>query len=457
MILCESLPRGKAFLGLLRLTAQQAVFVTRFLLACLTGGPRLSAQAVGGCVRTGPRHAGDVCRFLRRLPRAVADDWLEAVYGNLLADEPPKGTWVFILDQTYCSHNSARMQNTYSNSPKGRRPKHGRKQKRHKRKQQPQHCCHCFVFGLLVTPTGLRLPLWRPYLTKEYCAATRRPFFKQAELAGQMVGSLRVPAGADVVVLGDAGLDASPVLAACQRRGFTFVVSMNHDRVPAGPGPGRKPRVTSRAAGGAADDYAPVRLVHGGRRYAAHRRAARRAGLRSKDRLFWVHAETLDVQNVGTARVLFSTMKGPVPGQAVAFQKALLTNDLGRPVDDLVELYDSRWQTELFFRECKSTLGLGRYRFEDFRCVESWVGLVVLAFSYLEWYRAQALRESAGRATEHARWRRQRSHGLCLAVRQDLDEQDLRALLELLQGPGGPDELRERLRRAIPKEYRKAS
>src|SRR5205807_9540347 len=209
---------------------------------------------------------------------------------------------------------------------------------------------------LVITPTGLRLPLWRPYYTQDYCARTGRTYCKQTELAAQLIEQLRAPQGADVVVLGDTAFDANALLATCGRRQFTFVVAMNGDRVLARDA--RQTKVTELAAAWAAQDYTPVRLTPGEGRYEAQRRAAAcRVGLRKKSRTFWVHAEDLVVHNVGTARVLYSTMHEPVAGQAVRPQKVLLSNDRRRSVAELVELYDLRWQLELFFKELKSILG----------------------------------------------------------------------------------------------------
>ena len=255
MILGHSLPHGKTFFALVGLPARYVLHVSRFLLACLLAGPRLSCAQAAGTVRTAPCHRGNVLRFLRRLPAVLRDDWLEALFGNLLSQTPRRGTWLLILDQTYCGHNSARLENSYSTSPRGQRAKKNkkdRKDKRNKRKKQPQSYCHCFVFGLLISPTGLRLPWWRPYYTKDYCARTGRTYRKQTELAADLVQQVRLPAGVRVVVLGDTAFDANVVLQACVKRQFSFVVSMNGDRVLAGPR--RKTKVTDLAAGWAAGD-----------------------------------------------------------------------------------------------------------------------------------------------------------------------------------------------------------
>jgi hypothetical protein len=389
------------------------------------------------------------------LPPGILDDWLEALFGNLLAQEPPARTWLFILDQTYVGHQSRRMHNTFSTAHRGRRQQHPCRHRRHKKKAQHQRYCHCLVCGLLITPSGVRLPVWRPYYTPAYAAQHGRPYRKQTELAADLIDALRVPVGAEVVVLGDAAFDADVVWAACRRRHFLFIVSMNHDRRLAGPKP--RPRVTARAADWTANDYVPVRLTPGTGRYVAQRRAAAcRTGLRRKTRVFWVHDETLEVFHVGTARVLYSTMHPPPAGQPVTVQKVLLSNDHQRPVTELIELYDLRWQIELFFKECKSTLGLARYRFEDFRCVVGWVNLCLLAFRYLEWYRLQKLRGSAGQAAEQKRWQWQRSHGLSQAVRQDVEREDVRALLAMLEEPEGSRRVLALLRQAVQKEYRQA-
>src|SRR5919202_2606845 len=122
---------------------------------------------------------------------------------------------------------------------------------------------------------------------------------------------------------------------------------MNHDRRRSGPLP--RPQVKSLAEGCTAEQYVPVRLTPGPGPYAAQRRAAAcRVGPRAKTRTFWVHEERCDVHNVGPARVLFSTSQKIVAGQPVPVQKILLTNDSERRLEDVVEMYDLRWQIELF-------------------------------------------------------------------------------------------------------------
>lgn len=457
MILGHALPLGKTFFSLLaELTpVPHALFLARFVLACVLPKRRLTATLIASCMRGHKRHRSNVVRFLRRLPQGVAADWLEALFGNVLADDAQKGTWLFVLDQTYCGHQSSRLENSYSTAHRGRRQKHKPKNKRKKHKQQQQSYCHCFVMGLLLTPSGVRLPVWLPYYTKDYCVEYGRQYRTQPQIAAQLIDQLRVPKGARVVVVGDTAFDANPILAACDRRQFKWVVPMNHDRRLSGPEP--RVQVQSLAANYTAEQYVPVRLTPGQGPYAAQRRAAVcRVGPKAKTRTYWVHEERCDVHNVGKARVFFSTSKAIVVGQPVKVQKVLLSNDLEREIEDIIEIYDLRWQIELFFKECKSVLGLADYVFKGFKEVEGWVNGCLLAFEYLEWYRLQMLEQAKDSPAERERWRRQRSHGLALAVQQDVEREDILVMLEMSQTPEGLAQLQQLLRDALPKEYRKA-
>ena len=136
MILGHALPLGKTFFSLLALPAHDVLFLSRILLACILPSRTLSAALIASCMRGQPRHRGNVGRYLRRLPVTIAQDWLEDLFGDLLREEPPDGTWLFLLDQTYCGHQSQRMENTYSTAHRGRRQKH---QRQHKQALAPEH------------------------------------------------------------------------------------------------------------------------------------------------------------------------------------------------------------------------------------------------------------------------------------------------------------------------------
>jgi hypothetical protein len=58
---------------------------------------------------------------------------------------------------------------------------------------------------------------------------------------------------------------------------------------------------------------------------------------------------------------------------------------------------------------------------------------------------------------EKERWRNQRTHGLCIAMRRQTERSDLEYLANALQTQGGIRRLRRQLNEATQTEYRLAS
>jgi hypothetical protein len=452
VIFADALPRIKSFLRPARLTAASATLLIRLVAAFVGHRGRLSASQAAGAIRSQGRHRAQLTRFLARCH--WSKDWavLAAVADLLLQQERQRGgTWVFILDQTYVGQQGQKTENTFSRANYRKRPKKGNR----KNKKRAQRSCHGFVCGLLLTPSGLRLPCCRAYYTEGYCQAKQRAYRTQVELAAALLRQLAVPAGAEVVVLGDTAFEAEGIRAACAERGWAWVVPLNPERVLAGPKP--RPKVLSLVGGLTADRFEAVRLVPGQGPLAALRRAARcRVGPQAKARTYYVHPERRAVHHVGDALLVFSTKEKPQAGEPVKVQKVLLTNAVTLTAAQVVALYDLRWQVELFFKELKSTLGFHRYRFREFTKVENWAQACLVAFVYLEWYRARQLARRDLAAERKGWWRWQRSHGLSLAVSQAAEEADLGRLYRLAGTPAGQRRLRQCLRAALPREYRPA-
>src|SRR5262249_44633702 len=147
MIFATSLPDAKTFFAPLKLPASTTLTLVRFLVACFHG--LRSATAAADAIRTEPRHRAQLVRFLAR--HGWSRNWNTlATLADLLLDRcrHEVGTWVFILDQTYHTTFGKHAQNTFSH---GNKHKRGRQSAR-KQKRTPRHACHCFVFGLLISP-----------------------------------------------------------------------------------------------------------------------------------------------------------------------------------------------------------------------------------------------------------------------------------------------------------------
>ena len=448
MIMQEALPAIKRFLKPVGLKERALALTIRCVAAfCLHCG-RMSAVQAAQAVRSEPCHRAQICRFLGRSSLRKLR-MVSVLQGQLLALEAKKGRFVYLTDQTLCSQQGEKTQNTYSTGNRQRRPRKGRRYNKYKYARKR---CHCFVMGLLITPSGLRIPFRRSYYTEEYCAQKGWTYRKQTELAAELIEELPLPEGADVVVLGDTAFDAAVIRQACSRRGYTWIVPLNPERVLAGAKP--RPKVRSLVTGLSADQFRAIRLYPQRGDYVAMRRlSAYRIGPKVKPRVYYAHAESREVHSVGEVLLVFSTREQPQAGR-VDVQKILMTNGCGLTAAEAVELYDLRWQIELFFKELKSTLGFDQYRFRRFEQVEGWLELVLVSFLYLEWHRARQLAKAPLSEEDRQRLRQQRTHGLCQAMRQASERADLEYLADAVQTPGGIRRLRRKLREAFQREYR---
>jgi Transposase DDE domain len=450
LIMQDALPLFKSFLKPVSLKPRRRQLVLCCVIAFLMHLGKMSASRVAGSVRTDARHRAQISRFMgRRYWRRF--DPLGELRAQLLELEARQGTFVFDIDQTYCGQQGKLTENTII---RGEKTKHPKKSKnKQKRKKYAQRSCHCFVMGLLITPSGIRLPFSVSYFTKDYCKAKKIAFRKQTELAAELIRQLPLPPEARVVVLGDTAFDADAIRTACKERKFSWIVPINPERVLAG----KKPRSRVSSLSEILTAAQMVRLeVHPGKgKYVDYRRASRyRIGPKYKPRTYYVHEESRDVHSVGTVRLFFSTTKAPAQGHRVEVQKILMTNDEKLTLRDVIELYQLRWQIELFFKELKSTLGLHHYRFKEFEKVESWVKLCLVTFVYLEWIRARKLKQKSLKKKERDWWQAQRTYGLALAVRQEAEQRELKLLAEKLETPTGRKVLAKQFRESHPKEYR---
>jgi hypothetical protein len=452
VIMNDALPQLKRFLSPLGLRQQLSALLIRCIVAFTMHLGRMAATRAANAVRSEPRHRAQITRLLGR-------KWLRklsptaVLRAQILVLEKRAGTFYFLVDQTLTSQQGDKTENTFSTGNRQRRPRKGRRYSKYKHTRKR---CHAFVMGLLITPSGFRLPFCKSYYTQEYCAAKKKTHRTQAELAAEMIAELPLPEGSQVVVLGDTAYDAACIRKACAARSYTWVVPLNPERVVAGPR-GQRPKVRSLVNGLQADQLATVRLHAGQGPFVAQRRISPcRLGPKVKPRTYYVYQRRQDVHSVGEVRLVFSTKKKPCAGQPVEVQKILMTNDLSLTARQIVELYGLRWQIELFFKELKSTLGFHQYRFRRFERVEGWVELALVTVLYLEWYRARQLHRRDLPPEKKRWWQWQRAHGLCVAVRQAAEQADLEQIARRLETPTGLQGLRRLFKRALPKEHRHA-
>jgi hypothetical protein len=101
-------------------------------------------------------------------------------------------------------------------------------------------------------------------------------------------------------------------------------------------------------------------------------------------------------------------------------------------------------------------LGFAQYSFINFRAVEAWVNLAITTVLYLEHERITHMLDRRLSKDRREWWQRQRLHGLCHAVRQAADREQLHYIEKRTKTSGGIKKLQRLLAASIPQEYRVA-
>ena len=449
-MLADFLPGFNRFFKRIPLAGTTKRLASSVIVAFLMHIGRMSCLQAAGAVRCDARHRAQISRFLKR-PHWRGKDINAMLRQSLLDMETGSGPFIFAIDATLCAHAGQKTKNTYNTGNRKRRPQ---KSRRYSKYKYARKSCHSFTMGLLITPSGIRIPFSKPYYTREYCKEKGWTHRTTAEAAADLIRQLPLPEGAEVIILGDTAYDAEVVREACADRGYLWIFPCNPERVLSGP-KGKRPKVRSLLKDWSKWSRQTIRLAPAQGKYAVYRRLSpHRIGPKAKTRTYYVHQERRQVHSVGEIRLVFSTTKKNLKAATPDDVKILMTNARGLSVRDVIELYAIRWQIELFFKELKSTLGFHQYQFQQFEAVEGWSELALTTFLYLEWYRAEQLARRDLSEEDKRWWRHQRTHGLCQAVRLATQKAELKYLADRLKTPGGIAKLRRLLIRSLPKEYR---
>jgi len=443
MIFPTSLPSFKRFLANFPGKACDVSCCLLLLSSFLLPAARRSVASASRSVLTDFRHAG---WLLRWLGSSTAPDALLAaaqVQLQTIAQDAAGRLHVLAIDSTCHSQQGKHTANTFSTGNTQKRPTNSNRQQ----KKVHRKSSHCFVFALLLTPCGLRIPYYLPFYTQPYCQIFGWKHRSQADLAAQLIDSIPVAKGSPVVVVGDTAFEAKQIRAACARRGWSWVVPLNPERVLAGPRGQRHP-VRSLYGQLQATDFCRVSFrLDEGELSALARVSPSRTRAKKHQRTYWVHHRIAAVHNVGEVALLFSTQTEPTTLGGVKVQKVLISNAVKASTEELLRWYSLRWQIELFFKECKSDLGMCQYKLGTgpFQRVVGWVSLNVVAFCYLEWYRYEQEQQASGK--DKPFWQRLRCAGLKEKVRQKVQRADIEALLRLAASDDAQQQLSNLLER----------
>lgn len=450
IIVSETACALKGFVAYTGLNDLARSMLLRVVLAFIMHRGRMSCSQAAVAIASNTIHRGELTRFMAR-PRWQKHDFNTPLRAALLQRESKRGKFLFLIDATLVSQAGKKTKNTYSTGNRGRNPAKGR---RYNKRKVVYKKVHSFTFGLLITPSGMRIPFEIPHYTKEYCQEHGIEHRTTAESAADMIRSLPLPPNAEVIVLGDTAYDAEVVREACNEKGYIWIFPANPERVYEGP-TGHRPKLRSRLKDWTSLSLKTIRLRASTGKYADYRRLSKwRVGPKQKPRVYYAYQEKLDVRSVGYVQLVFSTMKPDLQTATPDDVKILMTNATDLSVSEVIELYSLRWQIELFFKELKSTLGFAQYSFQDFNAVKAWVNMAITTVLFLEHERIKRVQDSRLSKETRRWWEAQRLHGLCHAYRQECAGRELKYLSDRLKTSGGIAKLKRLLANAIPTEYR---
>jgi hypothetical protein len=395
------------------------------VLALLLAPHRRCLKTLAGIVLGHRVHASTISRRLRNAAWRTRD-WFIDLFDRCLVDvlqyerrrgpaHQPKRLWLAVFDSTYHGTHAEQLENVILMS---RRRDPNRRNIRQ----------HAFVMGLLITESGMRIPLpRRSYYTKEYCARYGRRYRSQVQLVAAMLQELCLPDDVELTVVFDSAFDANVIHRVCRKNHFRAVFPLDPNRtLSAGPAvdaaglPGQKvvhwTRTWSR------QEFTLLTLQHTNEDHVFLRRRHRDNLRRSKTtRRYAIAAHQATVSNLGTCLVVASYKENPsvqlLPGQYADWwayhqgplvyrskrcrlapqrwhSKVLACTDPTATARQVVEWYEVRWQIELFFRELKSRLQFGCYVLQKFAAVERYLDLVLMGFLLLERERLRAQQEA---------------------------------------------------------------
>lgn len=386
------------------------------------------------------RHVSNVSRFFSGNLEMVA-----AAYGRCVRRTLNRGVkigrrrhfkrWVLVIDTTFQRKHSLNMPSLIMFKEKANGVPAGN---------------HAFVFGLLLGPGGVRIPLpTRLFLTKQYVKTHNAGqsanngeslvFCSQIDLAVELVEQARqlLPPECELWVVADNFFEGPKLDQACDpKKGICYVTSLDSGRiVNCSKRRGRKVRDVERALPDTA--FERVALAEGRHPFDCllRRETNRKRGRgRPRESVFQVAKRYLEISRLGKRNVFFSWKHRRfrrATKRAKAHLKMLITNRIDATTAEVVAVYGLRWQVELFFRELKSDLGLGHYQALTLQALQAHVCLALLAFLFLENYRLDLIRQADPQWIATHRVHAARTRQLVLLFEADARRQDLRGALNV--------------------------
>ena len=208
---------------------------------------------------------------------------------------------------------------------------------------------------------GITIPFAiRLYVKDKDSLKLGMPFRKVTELAAEIIRSFVAPKGIKVLVLFDTYYLCPVVTKACKEKKFHFISVLKSNRNLK-----KKGRNLKSGSYGAycyrnkEKSEMKIKKEHGIAKYK------------------FVDAGWIEVSKLGLSHIVFSRKNSE------RNILALVTDHPKLKAADIIRSYDIRWNIEVFFKDSKQLLGLGRYQNRSYKAAVTHLHLVCFAYALL--------------------------------------------------------------------------
>ena len=200
----------------------------------------------------------------------------------------------------------------------------------------------------------------RLYVKDKDCQELGIEFRKVTKLASEIIESFTVPKGIKVVVLFDSYYLCPAVTKACKEKGFHFISVLKSNR--------NLKRMGKKLKAGS---YGTTSFRNRERMKMKIRKENGTATYT------YVDPGWIEVSKLGIVHLIYSRKNSErkILG--------LVTDHPRLKAVDIIKSYDIRWNIEVFFKDAKQLLGLGRYQNRSYKAVVTHLHLVCFAYALL--------------------------------------------------------------------------
>lgn len=208
---------------------------------------------------------------------------------------------------------------------------------------------------------GITIPFAvRLYVKDKDSLKLGKPFRKVTELASEIIKSFIAPKGIKVIVLFDTYYLCPVVTRACKEKKFHFISVLKSNR--------NLKKMGKKLKSGS---YGAYLFRNKGKSKMKISKEHRIANYK------FVDAGWIEVSKLGLSHLIFSRKNSE------RNILALVTNHPQMKSTDIIRSYDIRWNIEVFFKDAKQLLGLGRYQNRSYKAAVTHLHLVCFAYALL--------------------------------------------------------------------------